>query len=187
MAKTITERTKFELKPKKCRVCKAAFTPTRSLQVCCSPACAIKKAQTDRGKKEKKELREAKIKAKTRGQWLKEAQAAYNRWIRYRDDNLPCVSCGRHHEGQFHAGHYMPTSTRPALRFNELNVHKQCSVCNNHKHGNLVLYRIELIKRIGLESVEWLESNHTAKHYSIQELIDIKDHYNKQAKNLKAD
>jgi len=180
-------------KPKKCRVCRELFTPTRAMQICCTPKCAIEKARQDRCRKEGKEatrerveLRKTKDKAKTRREWIKDAQTSFNAFIRARDDKLPCISCGRHHQGQYHAGHYMPTSTRPSLRFNELNVHKQCSACNNHLHGNLVNYRVELIKKIGLELVEWLEGEHVPAKYTIPELIGIRDNYRLKLKELRA-
>lgn len=174
-----------QIRPKKCKVCKETFQPFRPLQICCTVGCSIEYAQKQRATNERKEYREAKVKAKTRKEWIKDAQTACNSFIRLRDSKLPCVSCGRFHEGQYHAGHYMPTSTRPSLRFNELNINKQCSSCNNHKHGNLVLYRIELIKRIGLDKVEWLEGDHQPSKYTIEELKEIKATYIKKTKELK--
>ncbi len=177
------------LKPKKCRICKESFQPFRPLQVCCGHVCAIEKAQKDRAKKEMKsaaserrEIREAKQKAKSRSEWMKEAQAAFNAWIRYRDSGQPCISCGRHHTGQYHAGHYRTVGANPELRFEENNVHLQCAPCNNHLHGNLINYRIGLIKKIGLELVEWLEGDHQPKKYSIDDLREIKDRYKKLLK-----
>ena len=96
----------------------------------------------------RKEDRAKREKLKSRAQWLKEAQQAFNAWIRLRDADKPCISCGRHHEGQWYAGHYLSTGARPELRFEPLNVHKQCSACNTHLSGNLVLYRAELVRRI---------------------------------------
>lgn len=66
---------------KKCRVCREAFTPFRPLQVCCSAGCAIEHAQKQRITKEHKEYREAKVKAKRRGDWMKEAQAARENFL----------------------------------------------------------------------------------------------------------
>lgn len=174
-----------QMRKKKCRVCRGTFEPFRPLQVCCTSGCAVEYAQKQRAKKEARELREAKVKAKDRRAWIKDAQDAFNKFIRARDSLLPCVSCGRHHEGQYHAGHYMPTSTRPSLRFNELNVWKQCSACNKHKHGNLVHYRIELIKRIGVDMVNWLEGEHEPAKYTIQDLQEIKAVYTRKARELK--
>lgn len=170
-------------KPKKCKACKALFLPIKPLQAVCDFGCAIELNLINRAKVDRKELRVARVVAKTRRDWMREAQTTFNAWIRKRDALLPCVSCQRHHEGQWHAGHYMPTSTRSILRFNELNVHKQCQPCNVHKHGNLINYRIELIKRIGIELVEWLESGaHESKQWKIEELKEIKAHQSKLLK-----
>lgn len=180
------------MKPKKCKVCKEQFVPFRPLQLACSHGCAIEYAQKLTAKKaakealkQRQELRKAKEKAKTRGDYVREAQTAFNRFIRERDKGLPCISCGRHHQGQIHAGHYRATSVAPSLRFDEFNVHAQCQPCNCHKHGNLIEYRINLIKRIGIEKVDWLEGPHEPKKYSIDELKEIKRKYSKLVKEMK--
>jgi hypothetical protein len=70
-----------------------------------------------------------------------------------------------------------------ALRFNELNCHRQCAPCNNHKSGNITEYRIELIRRIGENLVEWLEKDHPPHRWTIEELKGIRQYY-KEATNL---
>ena len=115
---------------------------------------------------------------------MKKAQAAFNAYIRARDENEPCISCQRHHQGQYHAGHYRTTGACPELRFEELNCHKQCSACNNHLSGNIVEYRINLIKKIGLDKVEWLEGKHEPKRYAAEDLLQIERHYKQKLKDL---
>jgi hypothetical protein len=51
-------------------------------------------------------------------------------------------------------------------------------------HGNLVLYRLGLIRRIGLEAVERLEGPHEPRKYSIDELREIRDTYRRRAREL---
>lgn len=172
------------LRAKTCKGCGEKFQPVRPLQSACKPVCALKVAQRTRERKERKELREAKQKAKTRGDWQREAQQAFNSWIRKRDEDLPCISCGRWHNGQWHAGHYMTVGARPNLRFDEANCHKQCSVCNNHLHGNLVNYRRALIAKIGIDAVEGLEADQSVKKYSIDDLKSIKATYTRKRKEL---
>lgn len=179
------------LKPKTCKSCKGKFIPERPLQSCCSIPCAMENSRKIGNRNSaRKRLEASRIhrqemdKVKTRAEWIKEAQAAFNKFIRLRDDDLSCVSCGRHHTGQYHAGHYLSTGARPELRFEELNVHKQCSMCNNYLSGNLVLYRAELINRIGIEKVEWLEGSHPPKKYTIEELKAIKALYLQKCKEL---
>lgn len=172
------------MKQKTCKQCRQKFTPARQMQAVCSPVCAAKLAQKKREKVERAELRRRKEAIKTRPELLREAQTAFNAYIRARDADLPCISCGRHHTGQYHAGHYLSTGARPELRFDELNVHKQCQPCNTHLHGNLVLYRIGLIERIGPGKVEWLEGPHSAKKYTHEELRHIKATYVAKAKEI---
>ena len=172
------------IKPKKCKICREVFTPFRPLHICCSLGCAIEYAQKNRQAKERKELRDAKEKAKTRAQWMKEAQAVFNSYIRKRDEGLPCISCGSVNRSAWDAGHFRTTAAAPELRFNEKNVHRQCVQCNQHQHGNLLEYRIGLVKRIGSESVEWLEGTHDPKKYTIDDLKSIKATYKAKLKEL---
>lgn len=175
-----------EPKPRKCKnkLCGKLFTPTKPLQTVCDFGCAIELNLQNKAKRARKEHKEAKERNKSRGNWTKEAQAAFNSYIRARDSREPCISCGRHHQGQYHAGHYRTVGGNPELRFCETNVHKQCAPCNDHLHGNLINYRINLIKRIGIEQVEWLEGPHEPKKYSIDDLKEIKATYSRKAREL---
>ncbi|NWF10004.1 recombination protein NinG [Pseudomonas salomonii] len=181
-------------KPKKCRVatCRASFVPARIGQAVCSPACAMIDAPRHAPKARKalaeigrKELRAAKVKIKSRAQHMKEAQTAFNAWIRERDIGLPCVSCGRHHNGQWHAGHYRTVGGNPELRFEPLNVWRQCAPCNNHKSGDIVNYRLELVRRIGADKVDWLEGPHEPQRHTIEQLQAIKAEYRAKTRELK--
>lgn len=170
---------------RKCKACSEAFSPVRSLQVVCSPLCAIKFAKKAACREERKAIREARKKAKTRADHMREAQAAFNAWVRARDAGQPCISCGRHHQGQLHAGHYRSVRSEPALRFEPDNCHLQCAPCNTHLSGNLIPYRANLIKKIGIARVEWLESHHEPKKYMIEELKRLKSDYKQKLKELK--
>lgn len=178
-------------KPKTCRICKDKFVPVRPLQpVCQKFACGmeyglqvIAKAKASKAAKEARAHREAKAAAKPRSWFMKAAQVAFNRWVRVRDADRPCISCGTT-EAKWDAGHYRSVGSNPALRFEPLNNHKQCAQCNQHKSGNALEYRIGLIARIGQESVDWLEGPHEAKHYSIDDLKQIKADYTRMAKEL---
>ena len=172
------------IKKKLCKVCKELYQPIRPLQSVCSPNCAWDHARTVREKAERKETKEAKIKLKTKSDWLKETQTVFNQFIRLRDKEEPCISCQRHHKGQYHSGHYRSVGAHPELRFDELNVHKQCSVCNNYLSGSLVEYRINLINKIGIDAVNYLEGKHELKHYTIDDIKSIKALYKLKIKAL---
>jgi hypothetical protein len=172
------------VKPKKCSNCKAEFIPARPLQRVCTLKCAVAIIKKKRELAQRKKNRIKRQELKTKSDLLKEAQTEFNKFIRLRDKDLPCVSCGRHHNGQYQAGHYKTVGGFPELRFTELNCAKQCSHCNKWKSGAIVGYRIELVKRIGLDKVEWLEGQHDPLKLSREEIIDIKKKYREKWKQL---
>lgn len=168
----------------KCRVCKTEFKKFNMAHICCSSDCAIKYVRIQKSKDFDKETRARKTALKSKGDHTKEAQAAFNKFIRLRDQGEPCISCGRHHQGQYHAGHYRTVGANPELRFEELNCHKQCSACNNHLSGNLINYRINLANKIGKKSLNWLEGPHGPKNYTIEDIKEIKKVYRAKCREL---
>lgn len=169
---------------RKCRVCKEPFLRSMSTQVVCGHACASTWAKDKREKLERADIRAKREAIKPRSQWLKEAQTAFNAYIRARDHGKACISCIRNHTGQWHAGHFMSIGAKPELRFCEWNVHKQCQPCNTHLHGNLVLYRLALVERYGAHLVTWLEGPHEPKKYTIEQLREIRDTYRAKTREL---
>lgn len=173
--------------------CGVKFTPMQMGQKVCGWKCGLavapagrEKAQKAIQQREKAEHRERKEKVKSKGKHAKAAQDSFNAWIRERDKGLPCISCGTTADVQYAAGHYKPSGSNPALRFEPLNVHLQCNRnCNMAKSGNLGPYRVELIKRIGQEKVDWLEGPHEPKRYTIEDLQAIKALYRKKLRELK--
>ena len=181
---------------KTCPHCRAKLAPGQRIHPACidgfanaQEAKAARKAEKQKQaakKVERDELAKRKEAVKSRGEWQAEAQKEVNAYVRLRDAAQPCISCGRHHTGQYHAGHYRSVGSAPHLRFDvDRNIHKQCQPCNTHLHGNLVLYRKELIKKIGLIAAEELESDQSPKRYSIDDLKDIKTTYAAKARELK--
>ena len=176
------------LNSRKCKECGCIFKKERPLQFVCSPKCAASYSSKQRLKQVSKEWREEKKvlreKLKSQADYVKDLQTVFNQYIRLRDKDLPCVSCGIRICEEFHAGHYIAT-TYQVLRFNEFNVWKQCSRCNTHLRGNTVPYRIELINRIGLTEVEKLENKrHEISKLSIPDLKAKIVHYKAQIKIL---
>lgn len=179
-------------KAKKCKHCRTTFSPDRHLQSVCSPKCGLDlvaaKREKDRvsiQRRERREIKERKEKLKSRADHLKDAQAAVNEFVRLRDKDLPCISCGRHHQGQYHAGHYRTVAAFPELRFELLNIHKQCAPCNNHKSGDIVNYRINLVAKIGAERVAWLEGPHQPLKLTIEQIKAITAHFRAKVRELK--
>jgi hypothetical protein len=177
-------------KTKRCKACGNQFQPTKGFQKACSPSCAFNYSRTERIRKEKQEaakrLREGRAKLKTKSEHLKDAQGQFNRFIRMRDltANEPCISCQRHHEGKYNAGHFRTVASAPELRFTENQVNLQCEPCNSHLSGNITAYRIHLIKKIGLEAVEEIEGHHDPLKLTIDDIKIIKDKYRLKANEL---
>lgn len=175
------------MKQKTCKHCKAIFTPERPMMSTCSYSCALAYSKERSEALSKKEKRQA-LKAfndSDKNVLKRKAIQVFNQFIRARDKDKPCISCGYDKDKrQFHAGHYRPAGNVAILRFDERNVHKQCSICNNHLSGNLVNYRKELIVRIGLELVEELELTNDPKQYTIEEYADIIKTYKQKIKEL---
>lgn len=180
---------------KRCPSCRVMFTPARAAQAVCGEIeCAISHGRSEKGRAiagkalaevGRRDIKVRKEKLKSRADHLKDTQQAFNAWVRARDAALPCVSCGRHHQGKYDAGHYRTVGSNPALRFEPMNCHRQCSPCNTRLSGNIVNYRIELVKRIGTAALEWLEGPHEAKKYTVDELKVMTADYRAKTKELK--
>jgi hypothetical protein len=100
------------------------------------------------------------------------AQKVFNAYIRKRDSELPCISCGQYRTLQ--AGHYVPVRGGSYLRFHEWNVAGECEHCNGFDEFHLIGYRKNLINRIGEDAVMWLEENRrNVKKWSRGELTEI--------------
>ena len=190
-----------EPKPKCCKQCGKEFVPLRSTAITCSYPCAkawvdarnaklkAQKAKQE-AKVERQLTKERKEKLKTRNDYIKEAQVAFNAYVRERDKDQTCICCGKPLResqlgGGFDCGHYRSTGSAPHLRFNEDNAHGQTKFCNRYRAGNAVDYRLGLIKRIGLERVEALEADNEPRKWDIDELKAIRDYYRKKLKELK--
>ena len=167
---------------------------------CIAPwaAAQAEKAQRAQAKKaraaakvERASIRARKEAIKTIPDLIKEAQREFNGYIRARDQDQPCICCGRplgdgDVGGAFDAGHYRSTGSASHLRFNEHNCHAQRKQCNRYGAGRAVDYRIGLIGRIGLEAVEALEAQNAPHKWAREELIAIRDTYKQKLKELKA-
>ena len=178
-------------KVKKCRICQTDFKPERPLQRVCSCKCAVAVVREKNAKEQRKVNRQRKKELKTKSELLKEAQTEFNKYIRMRDsaECLPCISCQRHHTGQYHAGHYrsVGATKNSTLRFNEDNCHLQCSACNNFKSGNAIDYRINLINKIGIDRVMMLEGPQEPVKWDREDITMIKKTYRAKWKQLQND
>jgi hypothetical protein len=122
---------------------------------------------------------------------MKEAQVAFNAYVRMRDYFKPCISCGIEYENHlknggslWDASHYRSVGSNPSTRFNLHNVAKACVKCNRELSGNIVEYRKGLIDRIGSDKVEALECNCEHVRFNVEYLKRIKKIFNRKKRTL---
>jgi len=180
-----------ELKPKKCKSCGVMFAPFSSLARVCSMACSLDYVDSQKAVKAKKAhaVQKKDFLANDKSFQRAKAQKAFNEFIRLRDAHLGCISCDKPADwfGQWAAGHYKTVGARSDLRFNEDNVHKQCNRdCNKGRSGNVGMYRVRLIQKIGIERVEALETDtEPPKKYTAEDYAAITKIYQQKIKVLK--
>lgn len=190
-------------RPKKCanRACRAPYVPDpkQPWKNWCGDDCALvialEKLAKQKAAKQRAERVADKAKRdsfKKKGDFAKDAQRAFNAFIRFRDKDLPCICCGRLdmavdglNTHGWDCGHYRSVGSAPFHRFNEDNAHRQLVQCNRHGAGRAVDYRVGLIARIGLERVEALECDNRPKHYDIEDLKAITATYRAKLVALK--
>lgn len=203
------KRTTMKRKPLKARLCankingcEVFFVPDRGGQKVCSPKCSIEYGPAVAAEKRHKEIRRKarqwRQDNKTVGVLIQECQRqCFNPWIRYRDRDEPCISCGDFNPGMrdqyggaWDAGHWLTTGSTPELRFHEDNCHKQCKSCNNPGPNKALWvareYRINLINKIGIERVQWLEGPHDPSNYTRQDLIELKALFRRKLREAKS-
>jgi predicted nucleic acid-binding Zn-ribbon protein len=175
---------------KRCKNCGDRFTPIRSTleKYCLKPGCIDILIQEAKKKAWDKKKKEMKAKLETPSDHRNKLQEIFNKWIRLRDKDLPCISCARNmKDKKIHAGHFYSVGQFPELRFDEDNVHGQCEWCNIYLHGNGALYRMNLEKKIGSERLKLLDDRAgVPKNYLKHEIISMTETYKIRVKEEKS-
>lgn len=199
-------------RPKKCRACRETFAPAKSLQIACSPKCALdlvaKKRERERKsiqQRERKEIKARKEKLKSRADHVKDAEKAVRDYRRTYELSIGsgCISCGKTQSevqesqgwktgGAWDGGHFLGKGARPELRLEPANIWLQCKGCNagSSKYARKGLtvsqgFRAGLVERIGLEAVEALETDNDPRRYTIDDLKEITAKYRAKVRELK--
>ena len=108
-----------------------------------------------------------------------------HKYIRLRDKNELCICCNKPLGDDYHAGHYLESGNNPKARYDEDNIHGQRLHCNKFKGGDSGFYRVNLIKKIGLERVERLEGlKGGAVKRTCEDYKEIESYYKKKLKKL---
>jgi hypothetical protein len=173
------------MKTRKCKYCKQAFEPSVFLQKnCFDPNCVTEWINEVKQKNWQKKKAKLKADLMTVQDYIKLAQQVFNKYIRLRDVGNVCISCQKKPLKE-NAGHFYNANNHWSVRFDERNVHLQCEHCNTFLSGNLIYYRENLLKKIGLEEFENLsaEAMKTQK-YTIEELKEIIATYKKKCKEI---
>ena len=147
---------------------------------------ATLKAKKQTEVKKRKDKAEAKESLKSISAVIKDIKPIFQKFIRLRDKDLPCISCGSF-DGLPQGGHFKKAEIYSGVIFDERNCHKQCQKCNVYLGGNEANYRVNLVKRFSESFVSELEdfANETRNYkYTKEELYTIKEKYSKKIKNI---
>lgn len=102
---------------RRCKICRAKFTPAFENHRWCCPEHGAEFAMQElekkrekqaqaKAKKERAAWRKRKAAVKPLRHWEDMTQRVVNDYIRERDHDLPCISCGTFDTVQWEAGHY---------------------------------------------------------------------------------
>ena len=182
-------------KPKKCKVCRAAFTPVRPLQKVCTPECGLELARKNKATAaskaataERRADKTKREKLKTVGQLEGECREIVQKIARIRDRHDGCISChmGPNYGGQWHGSHYRAHGGCSSLQFHLWNIHKSCAQCNLFKGGNREGYVQGLLAKpgYGRERIEWLDAQPKSKRFARDYLERFKRVMGKRCRRL---
>jgi hypothetical protein len=173
-------------KPKHCSNCGSQFNPYKSTDKLCSFQCSV-------AHKEKQEIEErfkkieAKVKERDSVKLLtKVAKQLAQKWARIRDKDLPCISCGAVTSTMWDGGHLYKSELYSGLRFDEMNINKQCRKCNTYLNGNEINYVRGYIDRYGLAAFNEISKRAKERKntkWSVPELKQIINYYKLKIKD----
>lgn len=180
-------------KERKCAICRNPFEPRSMTHKACGPFCAQEVARVAAIKQKAREQRQERAgdrvkleKFKTLPACKREAQVAWNKYVRARDAGKPCCSCGATPKevfgGAMDCSHYRSRGSSPHLSFHLHNAAAACVKCNRFLGGNVVALRAGLIARLGEEKILAVEADNRARHFTKEYLARIKKIFTKKAK-----
>ena len=153
----------------KCKVCKGGFKKRNSLQVVCSPKCAITHAKRISEREEKREAQQMRIEWRSNKAKLREEvgqkvdnvsipalQRKINLLVRLIDKGHRCISSDKQYKN-YDAGHFHAVGPRPWIRFHLLNIWAQSKIDNGAFEGNKDGYRRGIIGLFGKELMDQID------------------------------
>lgn len=166
---------------KKCHYCEERSVPYGDMRTFCFKNECIE-AHNNRTRKAEKRKGLVEFNQKDKSYLMKIAKTHCHAYILKRDLGQPCISCGQY-ANRYEAGHYMSAGGNGHIRFDENNIHAQCHRCNCHMSANLTPYRVNLIKKIGLDEVNRLETR-VVKVWTVEELREVIEYYKQKGKEI---
>ena len=149
----------------------------------------LKKVRIQAVKEKSKQKREYKEQNKSIAKLIQEARKPFQQWIRMRDANNACISCGSVDAEIWDAGHLYKAELYSGMIFDDRNCNKQCRKCNTYLDGNEGEYRKRLIQIFGQKWVEDLDLRaeyRKSYKYDRDELNEIKKKYLKLCRSIKS-
>lgn len=115
----------------------------------------------------------------------KKADAIFSEYIRKRDEEKGCITCGVKKEWKYQQnGHYVSRSYN-SLRYDERNCNAQCVGCNVFKRGAMDSYALQLIRRYGANILSALaRDKRKTKQWTVKELQTLIEAYKIKITNL---
>lgn len=199
-------------KRKRCKQCGALYEPKSSLQVACSPKCAIEYTKDKEQRKsviktasesDRREVKQkiAKVKANDISWQHSQTQRVFNRmrvlqeklWFKERGLEPECISCGKT-KMDWCCGHFKTRGSQRELAYDPLNTYLQCNrYCNSALSGNINGnkttrgYIQGLKDRFGEEEakriLDYLEQK-TVKKWTCEELDQMRKEFNEEIRRL---
>lgn len=181
---------------RKCKTCRQPFEPRLPMQSVCGLDCAKSLALSVRAKEEKRaaikqrKADRAKLESmKGVPQLKKEAQEAFNRYVRLRDNGKGCFVCGvtlvmGGVGGGFDAGHIRSRSNADNLRFDERNVFGQCKPCNAPGATKDWQMKAAAVRMLGEAGAEALYNDNAPIKWTRDGLRQTRDKYRQMANEL---
>jgi hypothetical protein len=123
----------------------------------------------------RKDTKERKEAIKTRTQHYNELQTLVNRFVRLRDKDEPCCTCGTTNPNiKYDAGHMLSRGSHPETRFNLINIHRQCSKrCNVLGSGMRHEYELFMVDKYGQDELDKLKGPHPTLKQQFPNIEDI--------------
>lgn len=195
------------MKQKKCRECRNPFKPYNTLQVACSPRCALAIGKKEAVKKSERLAKQARAERREFNRrdlnWQHErCRRVFNRmrvleemeWFRERGMEPECISCGKTHM-DWCCGHFKTVGAQSNLRYDRSNTYLQCNrYCNSGLSGNIDGnkntrgYKRGLVERFGEQEaqriIDYCESNTAPANWDWQELEALRKQWNQRIREL---